>query len=96
MKLLFWISPIAKRTTFLVGFNKLVQPVVHLLETHNKWQMLFGSRKIETPANGCKDPIKFVECLVSPSLETSKHDRSAWVIRYYNQNGEGWEVHNQM
>lgn len=78
--------------THLVCFDKNMNELANLVESKNEWAIHLGSKIIRIKGNGCKDPLRFIECLVSPSPILTSHNKNNPILEFVHPDGETWEV----
>jgi len=88
-----WTTTI-RDATYLVGFDKNMKEIGSLVEIENEWIMHLDEKTIRVKGNGCKDPLRFMECLVSPLSNDSKKEKHPIVLEFIHPDGECWEVWN--
>tara|TARA_R110000851_G_scaffold108116_12_gene229059 strand:+ start:3761 stop:4039 length:279 start_codon:yes stop_codon:yes gene_type:complete len=88
-----WTSTIGD-ITHLIGFDKNMKEIVSLIENENEWMIHLDNKIMKVKGNGCKDPLRFVECLVSPISESVRTGNKSIVLEFVHPDGECWEVWN--
>ena len=87
-----WAYKIGNNCSHLVGFNKHMKKISEIFEQKNDWKMTIGNQEFDIKANGCADPIEYMERIVSPVVDRHVVDMDSWVINFKFDNGETWEV----
>ena len=65
-----------------------------MIQTETRWTIELDGRIIQIEGNQCNDPLRFIECLVSPHLITQDTVDSHIVLEFFHGDGETWEVWN--
>jgi hypothetical protein len=76
--------------TIMQAFNPELQMIAELVENGNDWTLFIEDKEFNVEGRGCKDPIEFIERLVSPPRLARPTD--PWLLRFVHANGESWEV----
>ena len=76
--------------TIMRAFDANMTMIAELVENGNDWTLFIEDKEFNVEGRGCKDPVEFIERLVSPPrLAKATQD---WVMRFVHANGESWEV----
>lgn len=97
--MLIWVDTQGKQT-HLTGFKGsrecLMIPVVHLIETGDRWILRTLENKewklMKVKGNGCADPAEFIERMISPSV--SPESSPSVIMEYESTTGDSFQVWN--
>ena len=89
-----WTQKIGDDMIRLVGFDKHMRELVNMVQTESRWTIELDGRIIQVEGNQCNDPLRFIECLVSPNLVAQDTTQSGLVLEFIHGDGEAWEVWN--
>jgi len=76
--------------TVMQAYNPEMEMIAELVENGNDWMLFIDNKEFNVEGRGCKDPVEFVERLVSPPRMAKPEPGS--VMRFVHANGESWEV----
>jgi hypothetical protein len=89
-----WTEEVGDNVVRLIGFDKDMRELVNMIQTKNRWTIELDGRIIKVEGNHCNDPLRFVECLVSPNLVVNPTVSKHIVLEFKHGTGETWEVWN--
>lgn len=83
-----------RNVTHLVAFDKDMKELASLVEVENQWMIHLDDKTIKVKGNGCKDPLRFIECLIAPLPNQSSKKKNEVILEFIHPDGECWEVWN--
>ena len=99
--MLIWVQNLGMQS-HLTGFQKknrdsMMKPVIHLIEKDNHWTMraLEDSKwtKMEVKANGCADPLEYIERMIDPSV--NPEPEPSVIMTFDKDDGDSFQVWEQ-
>jgi len=89
-----WSENVGDGMIRLVGFDKNMRELVNMIQSEHRWTIELDGRIIKVEGNHCNDPLRFIECLVSPNLVVNPTVSKHIVLEFTHGTGETWEVWN--